>query len=329
MVLDPGIHGGLEGPRPTVLTADRQVRKLSVVDFPVPVQALERVRIPRTFNPRNPQNRRDLVGALRATGLDHDATRPRKQRADAADDPRIARLRREIRQHPCHGCEDREEHARWYERAWRLERETDQLERRVESRTGTIARTFDRVCLLLRELGYLAPDDTVTDPGRRLGRLYTELDLLTAECLRAGVWDALSPAELAACVSPLVFESRSAEDGAAPRLPRGAASDAAERMMRLWAELEGREKAHGLDFLREPDLGFAWMAFRWASGHRLESVLADSGLAAGDFVRWTRQLLDLLGQLALAAPVGSPVRGKAQAAVDALRRGVVAYSSVA
>lgn len=328
VVLDPGVHGGLEGPRPTVLTTDRQIRKLSIVDFPSPVQALERVRIPRTFNPRNPQNRRDLVGALRATGLDHDATRPRKQRAEAADDDEITRLRRAIRQHPCHGCEDREEHARWYERAWRLERETEQLEQRVQNRTGTIARTFDRVCLLLRELGYLGPENGVTEPGRRLGRLYTELDLLTAECLRAGIWDRLGPAELAACVSPLVFESRSSEDGAAPRLPRGGASEAVERMMRLWAELEERERAHGLDFLREPDLGFAWMAFRWASGHRLEAVLADSGLAAGDFVRWTRQLLDLLGQLALAAPEGGPVRRNAQAAADAMRRGVVAYSSV-
>lgn len=47
-----------------------------------------------------------------------------------------------------------------------------------------------------------------------------------------------------------------------------------------------------------------------------------------DFVRWTKQLIDVLGQIAGAAPEGSPVRRNARKAVDALLRGVVAYSSV-
>ena len=48
--------------------------------------------------------------------------------------------------------------------------------------------------------------------------------------------------------------------------------------------------------------------------------------AAGDFVRWTRQLLDLLDQVANAST--GALRTSALAAADSLRRGVVAYSSV-
>jgi ATP-dependent RNA helicase HelY len=333
VVLDAGLDGGLEGPRPTVLTADRQVKRLSMVDFPAPVTALDRVRLPKTFNPRNPQHRRDLASSMRATGLDHDDTRPRKQRSPAAEDPELARLRRALRQHPCHGCDDREDHARWAERHTKLLRDTRGLQSRVAGRTGTIARTFDRVVGLLAELGYLAPDGeggdlTVTDEGRRLGRIYSELDLLTAECLRSRVWEELTAPELAACVAALVYESRSSEDGTVARVPRGAVEGALDRMRRLWWALEEREKAHRLDFLREPDLGFSWAAWRWASGHRLEEVLADADLQAGDFVRWCKQLMDLLGQVATAAPEGSRVRRTAQDAVDAVRRGVVAYSSV-
>lgn len=162
--------------------------------------------------------------------------------------------------------------------------------------------------------------------------LYTELDLLTAECLRAGVWDRLDPAELAACVSSLIFESRQADDARRPRIPAGNAAEAVNAMTRLWAELEAIEEDHGLSFIREPDFGFAWAVFRWAKGHSLDVVLNDGvngvELAAGDFVRWTKQLLDLLGQIADAAPEGSPVRGNAVKAMDAMRRGVVAYSSV-
>ncbi|KWX01269.1 RNA helicase [Carbonactinospora thermoautotrophica] len=331
VVLDPGIAAGLEGPRPTVLTVDRQVKRLSVVDFPTPVEPLARMRVPKKFNWRSPQARRDLASALREHAP-AEPVKPRRGHSLAADDPEIARLRKAIRQHPCHRCADREEHARWAERYWRLKKETDQLERRIQGRTNTIARTFDRVCAALTQLGYLDEADggelTVTPQGELLSRLYTELDLLAAECLRAGLWDRLTPAELAACVSVLVYESRQPDDVGPLRLPGGKVRDTLEAMVRLWGRLDTMEKDHHLDFLREPDLGFAWPVYRWACGHRLEAVLTDSDLPAGDFVRWTKQVIDLLDQISDAVPDDAPVRKTAHAAVDALRRGVVAYSSV-
>nr|BFE79999.1 hypothetical protein GCM10020093_026000 [Planobispora longispora] len=184
---------------------------------------------------------------------------------------------------------------------------------------------------MLDRLGYL-DGEAVTAEGRRLSQLYTELDLLTAECLRAGLWNDLDPAELAACVSSLIFESRQGDEARQPRIPAGGAQQALASMIRLWADLEAIESDHGLSFTREPDAGFAWAAFRWAKGHTLDAVLSDgvngAELAAGDFVRWVKQLLDLLGQISDASPRDSKVRQSAGKAMDALRRGVVAYSSV-
>ncbi len=330
VVLDPGVAGGRDDPRPTVLTADRQVRRLSVLDFPTAVHALDRLRIPRDFNPRNSTQRRDLASSLRATGL-QDSEPARRSRARpataeeaAVGDAAVARLRRTLAAHPCNRCPDREDHARWAERHWRLSRETQALQLRVENRTNTIARRFDRVCRLLEEAGYL-DGEWVTDQGRRLSRLYTELDLLAAECLRRGMWAGLEPAELAACTSALVFESRQPDDATTPRLPGGRARDALAEMVRLWGTLSALEEDFGLDFLREPDLGFAWAAHRWASGARLDVVLAESDLQAGDFVRWARQVIDLLGQLA-DATADPALRVVAESAVRRMRRGVVASS---
>ena len=172
----------------------------------------------------------------------------------------------------------------------RLRRETEALERRVAGRSHVIARTFDRVCRVLERLSYLA-GDTVTADGQRLARLYSELDLLAAECLRRGLWDGLSPAELAACVSALSFESRQADDAQPPRLPKGPVPEALAATIRTWGELDQLEKDNELSFLREPDLGFAWAAYRWARGARLESVLDESpDLTPGDFVRSVKQL---------------------------------------
>jgi ATP-dependent RNA helicase HelY len=195
----------------------------------------------------------------------------------------------------------------------------------VAGRTHVIARTFDRVCAVLDQLGY-TDGDAVTAEGTRLAGLYAELDLLVAECLRRGLWDALGPAELAACVSALTFESRRPDDASPPRLPPGQAREVLAAMVRVWGELDGIEKDHQLAFLREPDLGFAWAANEWARGRPLEQVLS-ADLTPGDFVRAVKQLIDLLDQVA-AATGRAPVAATARSAISALRRGVVAYSSV-
>ncbi|WP_030192972.1 RNA helicase [Streptomyces sp. NRRL S-87] len=343
LVLDPGVPGGRsnghrgyeyqEGPRPLVLTAERQVKRLAAIDFPVPVEALERMRIPKSFNPRSPQSRRDLASALRTKAGHIEPERHRRGRAAAADDREITRLRAELRAHPCHGCDEREDHARWAERYHRLQRDTRQLERRIEGRTNTIARTFDRIHRLLTELDYLREDE-VTEHGRRLARLYGELDLLASECLREKVWEGLTPAELAACVSALVFEARQSDDAVAPKLPGGGAKPALGEMVRIWGRLDALEEEHRINQAegvgqREPDLGFAWAAYQWASDKSLDEVLREAEMPAGDFVRWCKQVIDVLGQIAAAAPAeGSTVAKNARKAVDAMLRGVVAYSSL-
>ena len=307
-----------------------------MIDFPTPVQALTTVKVPRNFNGRNPQMRRDLASALRTKT--RDMPRPRWLRCEAparaskprnagpGAEPRSSDLRAQLKAHPCHDCPDREDHARWAERWFKLDRDAATLRRRIEKRTNTIARQFDRVCEVLTALGYL-DGDTVTPRGGHLRRIYSDVDLLAAESLRQGLWDDLDPSGLAAALSILVFEARRPDDASSPRIPGGAVKVAIGQMVRLWGELRRLEGDHHLDFLRQPDPGFAWAAYRWAEGDELDSVLTDVDLAAGDFVRWMKQLLDLTGQVADAAG-DSPLRESAREAVRRLRRGVVAYSGL-
>jgi len=327
VVVDPS-YGGHE-PRPYVLTADRQARRLAPTDFPVPIEAQGRMRVPRSFNGRNPAMRRDLATQLRSRVRDLDGPRPDRRReapVDPAAEQEVARLRAELKAHPCHRCPDREDHARWAERWHKLKRDADVLQRRVEKRTNVVARTFDRVCDVLTSLGYLE-GDTITDRGRHLMRLYSDMDLVAAESLRDGLWDALTPAELAAVLSSLVYEARRPDDASPPRVPNPAVQDALGATIRLWGRLDTLEKDHHLDFLREPDLGFAWAAYRWAEGDDLDQVLLGVDLAAGDFVRWMKQLLDLCGQVADAAG-DSPLRSTARQAIKLMKRGVVGWSAV-
>jgi ATP-dependent RNA helicase HelY len=279
--------------------------------------------------------RRDLASALRARTHDLPPSgsgrgRPSRDPSRTHVDDEVTRLREELRAHPCHACPDREDHARWAERYFKLDRDARTLKRRVEQRTNTVARQFDRVCDVLTALGYLAGErgrESVTDQGQHLMRIYSEMDLLAAECLRMGLWDDLSPSELAAVLSVLVFEARRPDDASSPRIPGGRVRDVVGEMVRVWGGLDALERDHRLDYLRQPDLGFAWVAYRWSEGDELDDVLLVSDLAAGDFVRWMKQLIDLAGQVADAAGAG-PLRETARAVVRSLRRGVVSYSSL-
>lgn len=341
VVIDPGGAAGFDGPKPTVLTVDRQVRKLTVADVGSGVQTVGFLRVPKGFTARVPAARRDLAAALRShVGTGTGPTRkdrPKGGRRAAQDDAEIAALRRRLRAHPCHSCPDREEHARWAERWARLAAEHDALVARIAGRTGSIAAVFDRICDILLRLGYLATttDDAgrsalqVTDDGRWLRRLYAENDLLLAECLRRGVFDELDAPGLAAAVSTLVYRSRRDDQGE-PRIPGGPNSRlgvALDACVRAWSELDDLEAAHKVETIQPLDAGLVEAVHRWAAGRSLDAVLKGSELSAGDFVRWCKQVIDVLDQVSQAAP-RQRLRDTARQAVEALRHGVVAYSSV-
>jgi ATP-dependent RNA helicase HelY len=271
--------------------------------------------------------RRELTD-LERKGISNTASRAERDRRQR----QLTDLRRRMKQHPCHACPEREQHARWAERWWRLKRETDQLTAQIRTRTGAVAKIFDRVTDVLLELGYLVPTTqgelALNANGRMLRRIYGERDLLVAESLRRGFWDELDPASIAAMATTLVYEPRREEGAIGDRhLPRGRFREAFERTGTLWAELDDLERLHKLPGSQPLSTGLALAMYRWANGTGLDAVLQEADMAAGDFVRWTKQTIDLLDQLSVVAD--GDVGRTARKALDSIRRGIVAYSSVA
>jgi len=232
----------------------------------------------------------------------------------------IDNLRRRMRNHACHPCNDRETHARLAERAERLARESDGLRARVENRTNVIAKTFDRICDVLTHLGYIEGEKPLAQ-GQILAKIYAESDLLLTETIRAGILDNLYAPEFLSVASSMIFQSRSREDYA-PKMPHQNVSNALAEITRLWAKLEAIESDFDVKTQKEPDFGFAYISYRWAQGNSLSNVLKDSDMSVGDFVRSTKQLMDLLMQIAGASETLRPV---CREAIKRLDRGVVSY----
>ncbi|WP_018772898.1 DEAD/DEAH box helicase [Arthrobacter sp. 131MFCol6.1] len=327
-------------PRPAVMTLDNQLRRIGLHDVEGPLLPITRIRIPKSFNAKVPKSRRDLASSVRNAIREHRPPAPPRRdddfgRASAApnQEKRIAELRRELRAHPCHGCSEREDHARWSERWWKLRQETDGLIRQIQGRTNTIAKTFDRVCGVLTGYGYLETSDagvlSISPDGQRLRRIYGEKDLLISQSLRMGAFDDLDAAEIAALASVLVYQAKREDRGLRPKMPSVSLESAVDTVVREWSALEDIEEANKLPLTGEPELGLVWPIFKWAKGRHLQDVLSGTDLAAGDFVRWVKQVIDLLDQLADIPNLDPRIARLCADAIKLVKRGVVAYSSVA
>ncbi|MGV3113744.1 DEAD/DEAH box helicase [Corynebacterium freneyi] len=326
-------------PRPTVVGVGGFTGRIEPDAFPSAPEVLGRVKVPSDAA-RHP---RRAVNIVRSEIDRHGIRGPKRlRRRTSVTSPELKRLRRELRDHPLHGDPAVESVARDADALRRAQNTVATLERRVAAASDTLARTFDRVLDLLGELDYVEwpggdegedgerGEPFVSEEGERLARIHNGSDLLAAQCLRRGIWDDLDPAELAGAVSTLVFENRKATQGS-DEVPTEPLAAAISDTFRIWQELASDEQRHRLPMTRMPDLAFATAIHQWTAGAPLGYCLAaakDAGaeLTPGDFVRWCRQVVDLLSQVRQTG-YSERIRDNASQAVQAIRRGVVALGN--
>ena len=309
----------------SVIGEDATWRALAPEDVRGAIAVVGHMSIPGGSALRRTKERTRIAGELRSGAAKGIYEVPAE--STQAFDP-ISALRAAMRQHPVHRCPHREEHARAGAQWARLEREINRLRSSIDSQTGSVAAQFDRVCAVLERLGFLAGDE-VTDAGQRLRRIFGERDLVIAMSLDEGAWDGLDECELASMVSALVYDSRS-EDDAQELAPSGVGT----RLRTAWEECMGTlervhraEKRYGCD--PTPGLDGALMAatLAWAHGSTLATAIEGTPIQPGDFVRWMRQVMDCLGQIASASD-SSILARRAEGAKERIGRGIVAWSTI-
>jgi ATP-dependent RNA helicase HelY len=322
-------------PRPTVVADGGRQFRLSVADLHHGLDVVGKVTVPRKFDARNARSRKELAAVVEASRhtwrqVGAPASRAKASGAAEGSDAQIEQLRAAMRAHPCHQCPDREAHARWAERYFQTLRDKDRLVGEIGRATGSIAGIFDRRCAVLRSLGYLEGEGEsteVTELGRAMRTLYAENDIVMAECLRDGVWSALNPPALAAVVSSLLYNGRREEEGRTPKVPggpTGVLGIALRETQRVWSRIDDLHAEHRLPSLPAPQWGIVSAIHGWAQGKSLDTVLDGTEIAPGDMVRWCKQVIDALDQIAASA-LDPRLADKARSAVDTMRRGVVAY----
>lgn len=320
-------------PRVFAVTSSRKLIRLTAPDF----NRAPRVagRIPITFKEGSetrtwgsgrhidPDTRRRLASALGSLDIPAEAyeAQPRPEEREGGE---LASVRQALIQHPCHDCPDRDRHAQWAERATRLKKENDGLRKRVRARTETLSRKLERVLSVLGEFHHVEGFN-LTPAGWVLARIYNENDLLIAEAMNRGWFEELGPAEMAAIASTFVFESRGPFE-IEGNLPTAATKRVYGKIVRLSDRIKRSESRLGLELTRGTETGFADTAYRWSNGATLDQVI-DPDSTPGDFIRSSKQIVDLLRQLR-EVTANAGLAATLMEAADSINRSVVAYTGL-
>ncbi|EFK53971.1 RNA helicase [Corynebacterium genitalium ATCC 33030] len=325
--------GKKDDPRPWITTERGWSGRIDASAFANAPVVVGSIKVPRDIAHKPRKHTRKVVSELSRSRFN--APKKLKQEARNRPSKRMLELRDAIRSHPVHSwpAAQREQLARLGDELVREERSLERAQKSVDKQTDTLGRMFERIIGLLTEMDYVELVDgepTVTDEGERLARIHNPSDLLVAQCLKRGIWDDLDPAELAGVVSMCVFENRKSTGGY-PEAATDRMADAMNDTVRIHGELASDEQRHRLPPTGIPDPGFALSMHQWTAGAPLGYALAaaaESGaeLTPGDFVRWSRQVIDLLEQI-VQTGYSADIKHSARRAVDAIRRGVVAIGN--
>ena len=319
-------------PRIGILTEDAHTRTATPRDFEGIIDPVSRIKLPKRLTLKTPKERRDTASRMRQALIDHKPPRETKHRT-ITERPnglqeQLETLRTKMRNHPCHGCSERETHARWAERWYKLNSDTDGLRRQIARRTNTIAHIFNRIAQLLTSYGYVnrATDGelTLTSTGQSLRRIYGDKDLLTCLCLEAGFLNTLDPAAIAATIAALTYQGKRDTIEHLPRYPHPSLRESITTINRELVRLNASEEEHKLPQTPACDFGLVEPIYTWARGAHLAKALENTDLTAGDFVRWAKQVIDSLDQITHINGINADLRARCEKAIILIRRGVIA-----
>ncbi len=296
-------------PRLLLLSDEGRLQRVKPEELAETAVRLGSMDLPEPFRPRDPGYQREVVTLLRR----FDPGPARGLAAYQGDGNDLD---------PVAACPDLAEHRTQVRNLRRAERSLGRQRSRLERLDDGLLDEFKAILALLEEWDY-ASGWSLTAKGQRLRFVYNELDLLVVEAASRGVLSDLTPAELAALCSTFVYDPRA--EVVPGRWPHGAIEERWERIESIAADLEAAEARHRLARTRSPEPGFAEFAYYWASGIDLEDLIGDDEVAAGDFVRTGRQLIDLLIQLRDAFGGLSETASEAVRAID---RGVIAAGGI-
>lgn len=277
------------------------------------------VKIPKGFNPNDRVARKKLLDQISPPSL--------VKRDENSLGSSLSELKELVDRHPFQKVSDRYQLEKIARKIMTLKNERIKVEAKIDKRARSLAKSFNSICDVLQACDYLDSGNALTIKGRILAGVYAESDLLLTESISLELFKHLTIPELGAVLSSFVFESRLRFDVNQVSVPTKNVRDVLIKIETVYYDLDKKERDLGFTLLRPIDAGFAIAVFDWLNGEPISSILEDSDLSPGDFVRWIKQVMDLSNQL-ISADIDSSLKKQCYQLRDALDYGIVNASEM-
>jgi antiviral helicase SKI2 len=240
-----------------------------------------------------------------------------------------------VRQYHCHKENDLVKRFATIERRETLRAAVKKLRHLLSHESLQLFPDFMQRKSVLHSLGYIDENDTVCIKGRVACEVNTCEELIVTELVFGGLLNNLSPAELAAVLSALVFQEKTNEDELSSDLPQNIL-DTCELMKEIATKLGATQKSHGLNI--DPNeycdnslkFGLVHVVYEWAMGVPFSNICELTTVQEGSIVRCITRLDELCREVrSCARVVGNPtLYRKTEEACTAIKRDIVFVASL-
>jgi len=188
---------------------------------------------------------------------------------------------------------------------------------------------------VLRTLGYIDAEESVCVKGRVACEVGTCEELIVTEIVTEGLFSDLSPEEIVACLSSLVYQAKNTDEDFDSELPEKIVS-CCNRMKAIATNLGQLQKEKGLDV--DPgeycdnslNFGLVHVVYEWALGMPFKNICDLTDAQEGSIVRTITRLEELCREVRnCARVVGNPtLYRKLEESSTAIKRDIVFASSL-
>lgn len=233
---------------------------------------------------------------------------------------KLNNLRQTVETSPCQTCKVLRKHQQIEERVQREQRKLKTVNKMLSEEQDTYWRQFMNIYNLLRETGYVDENDRTTKRGELTAEIRTENEYAMAELIMTpGVLDDLNPAQLAATMCALVYDST--RENLWVRLSLSSqVHQSIRKIDQVFRQIDRLQRKHNVHVPIILNPLAAGLVEAWAQGYTWEKLISSTNIGEGDIVRMLRRTADIVRQLSRIPDVPEHIRHTAKEALRMIYR---------
>ena len=218
----------------------------------------------------------------------------------------------------CDTCKLFKKHMKNIDVLNRYEVKQKELSKEIEKQKDIFWNKFLSHRAVLQEYGYLK-DDYPTEKGVTISQIRSENELFLAQIIFSGIFEGLTPAELASVVCAITTEDMRAD--LYSRLPLSPnVRKRLNKIKDIKRDLDKKQKKYDVEDPMYINAFYSPLIEMWATGSEWDDIIDQIDMGEGDIVRCFKRVIDVLRQFCTISNIPEDLVFTAREAIDLIQK---------